>query len=79
MKNAEEMTRELQAVFDNLKTGQIKHKDAAELNNCVGKMIGLAKAQLEYHAARKEQPELAFFSNSEAKQTSELSNTQEPK
>ena len=61
MKNAEEMTLELQAVFDQLKTGQIKHKEAAELTNCVGKMIGLAKVQLEYHALRKEQPALAFF------------------
>lgn len=64
MKTAEEMTLELQLVFDELKAGQIKHKDAAELTNCVGKMIGLAKVQLEYHALRKEQPKLTFFSTS---------------
>lgn len=61
MKTAEEMTVELQAVFDRLSAGEIKHKDAAELNNCVGKMIGLARTQLEYHTVRKEQPRLTFF------------------
>ena len=61
MKTAEEMALELQLVFDELKTGQIKVKDAAELTNCVGKMIGLAKAQLEYHALRKEAPTMVFF------------------
>lgn len=68
MRTAEAMTVELQTIFEELKTGQIKHKDAAELNNCVGKMIGLAKVQLEYHAARKEKPELAFLT-AEAKTT----------
>jgi hypothetical protein len=63
MKTAEEMTLELQTVFDELKAGQIKHKEAAELTNCVGKMIGLAKVQLEYHALRKEQPTLTFFAS----------------
>ena len=64
MKTAEEMTLELQIVFDELKAGQIKHKEAAELTNCVGKMIGLAKVQIEYHMLRKEPPTLAFFSGS---------------
>ncbi|MCK6401287.1 MAG: hypothetical protein L6Q74_05155 [Sphaerotilus natans subsp. sulfidivorans] len=61
MKTAEQMTRELQIVFDELKAGKIAHKEAAELTNCVGKMIGLAKVQLEYHAQRKEQPDMPFF------------------
>ncbi len=67
MKTAEEMTLELQIVFEELKAGQIKHKEAAELTNCVGKMIGLAKVQLEYHALRKEQPTLTFFSSNAPK------------
>lgn len=61
MKTAEEMALELQIVFDELKAGSIKHKEAAELTNCVGKMIGLAKVQLEYHALRKEAPKMTFF------------------
>jgi len=63
VKTAEEMALELQLVFEELKAGQIKAKDAAELTNCVGKMIGLAKVQLEYHALRKETPTMTFFSS----------------
>ena len=61
MKTANEMTLEMQEIFNGLKSGQISHKDAAELTNCVGKMIGLAKVQLEYYAMRKESPTLPFF------------------
>lgn len=61
MKSAEEMTLELQLVFDGLKAGELKHKDAAEMTNCVGKMIGLAKVQSEYFALRKEKPEILFL------------------
>jgi hypothetical protein len=64
MKTAEEMTLELQLVFDQLRDGSIKPKEAAELTNCVGKMIGLAKVQLEYHALRKESPRMNFFDTS---------------
>jgi hypothetical protein len=63
MKTAEEMSLELQLVFDELKAGNIKAKEAAELTNCVGKMIGLAKVQLEYHALRKDVPNMTFFGN----------------
>ncbi len=63
MKNAEQMTADIQEVYAQLKTGQIKHKEAAELNNCIGKMIGLAKVQLEYHKLRKEKPTMAFFAD----------------
>lgn len=67
MKTAEEMTLELQLVFDELKAGIIKHKEAAELTNTVGKMIGLAKVQLEYHALRKETPTMTFFGDTPKK------------
>ncbi|MEO6146550.1 MAG: hypothetical protein ABIT70_05760, partial [Sulfuriferula sp.] len=62
---------ELQQVFDELRAGSIKHKEVSELTNCVGKMIGLAKVQLEYHALRKEIPNILFLSApKEAKATS---------
>lgn len=61
MKTAEQMTLELQNIFDQLKAGEIKAKDASELINCAGKMIGLAKVQLEYHALRKDSPTMSFF------------------
>ena len=64
MKNAEQMTADLQTVYEQIRSGAIPLKEAAEMNNCVGKMIGLAKAQLEYHALRKESPRMAFFESS---------------
>jgi hypothetical protein len=61
MKNVEELRNELAAVFKELKAGTIKHHEAAELANVAGKMISSAKVQLEYCAARKEQPEIGFL------------------
>lgn len=61
MKTAEQMTLELQEVYEELRAGTISPKEAAEMNNTVGKMIGLAKAQLEYHALRMDTPNMPFF------------------
>lgn len=61
MKNAEQMIADLQSVFEELRAGQIKCKDAAELANVAGKMIGLSKVKLEYHALRKESPRIDFL------------------
>lgn len=61
MKTAEEMTLELQKVFEKLQSKEIDVREASELNNCVGKMIGLAKVELEYYAIKKEKPQMAFF------------------
>lgn len=61
MKTAEEMTVVLQGVLARLEAGDMKHKDAAEAINSVGKMIGLAKVQLEYHKMRRETPAMRFF------------------
>lgn len=65
MKTANEMINEMQDVFEKLKTGELSAKEASEMINCTGKIIGLAKVQLEYHKLRNEQPELSFFSNKE--------------
>ena len=62
MNTAEQMTTELQDVFAKLKSGEIKHNDAAQLANLAGKMVSMAKIQLQYHQDRKETPEMAFFS-----------------
>jgi 5-formyltetrahydrofolate cyclo-ligase len=61
MKTAEELRDELAAVFRDLKSGAIKHSDAAELANLAGKMISSAKVQVEYYALRKEVPDIAFL------------------
>ena len=49
MKNANELRKELSAVFDQLAKGALSAKDASELANIAGKMINSAKVQLEYN------------------------------
>lgn len=65
MKTANDMILEMQEVFAKLKSGELSNKEASEMTNCVGKMIGLAKNQLEYHKLRNEAPNLKFFENKE--------------
>lgn len=61
MKTATELRDELAEVFDQLKAGVIKPKEAGELANVAGKMINSAKVQLEYHALRKSTPDIPFL------------------
>lgn len=61
MKNAEELREELAKTFAQLKAGEIKPGEAAELANLAGKMIGSAKVQVEYYALRKEAPTIEFL------------------
>lgn len=62
LKTANEMTLEAQRVFNDLRSGAIKQKEAAEMVNAIGKMIGLAKIQLEYANLRQEKPNIPFLS-----------------
>ena len=64
MKNAEELRDELAQTFAQLKSGEIKPSEAAELANLAGKMIGSAKVQVEYYALRKEQPRIEWLESS---------------
>ena len=61
MKNAEELREELAKTFAQLKAGEIKPSEAAELANLAGKMIGSAKVQVEYFALRKEAPRIDWL------------------
>lgn len=61
MKAASELRAELAQVFAQLKAGEIKPNEAAELANLAGKMISSAKVQVEYYALRKESPEIGFL------------------
>lgn len=61
MKTVTALRNELADVFDQLKAGQIKPKEAGELANVAGKMINSAKVQLEYYALRKEAPTIDFL------------------
>ena len=61
MKNAEELRAELSQTFAQLKAGEIKPGEAAELANLAGKMIASAKVQVEYYALRKETPQIGWL------------------
>ena len=61
MKTANELRNELAQVFAQLKAGEIKPGEAAELANLAGKMIASAKVQVEYYALRKEAPKIEFL------------------
>jgi hypothetical protein len=61
MKNVHELRQELAAIFEGLKAGEIKPKEAAEFANLAGKMINSAKVQIEYATMRKEAPRIEFL------------------
>jgi len=63
MKNVTELRNELSQVFNDLRIGSIKHKEAGELANIAGKMINSAKVQLEYYALAKQTPDIPFLDN----------------
>lgn len=63
----EVLRSELSGVFGDLRSGRIKHHDAAELANIGGKMIASAKVQIEYAALRKETPSIAFLESRNSK------------
>lgn len=66
MKNVNELREQLSQVFTDLRSGKVKHSDAAELANLAGKMINSAKVQLEYYALAKEIPNITFLKSEEA-------------
>lgn len=51
----------LLANFNGLCNGTLEPKDVAEINNTAGKIISSCKVQLEYHAMRGEEPDIAFL------------------
>lgn len=53
MKTTTDWLKELEELYDGQKTGRIKPVTAVEMNNTIGKVIALAKLQLEYNRARK--------------------------
>lgn len=67
MKSATETQEDLQAAFDELKTGKLDVGIATELHNNVGKQMGLVKLQLEYATLRGEKPEVEFLDKTEVK------------
>ena len=69
MNNCDELRKELAQTFAQLKAGEIKPSEAAELANLAGKMIGSAKVQVDYYALRKESPRIEWIESPNAKLT----------
>ncbi len=62
MNNMTELNAELAATFKELKAGTIDAKQAFELANLAGKMIGIAKVQLAYAVIKRdENPDIPFL------------------
>lgn len=66
MQNVNKLRDELVQVFHQLKAGEIKPGEAAELANLAGKMIQSAKVQVDYYALRKESPDITFLEDDTA-------------
>ena len=62
MKNINELRNKLSEVFEDLRNGNLKTAEAAELNNTAGKIINSTKVELEYYVLRKESPNIKFLS-----------------
>jgi len=61
MKNVDQVRDRLSTIFDQLESGEIDAKKAAEFANLAGKMINSAKVQIEYYALKKELPAISFL------------------
>lgn len=66
MKHISELQEQMSQVFKELRAGQIKREDAAELANIAGKIIGIQKTQLGYHMLRSEAPDMPFLAATSA-------------
>lgn len=67
MKTVTELRNELFEVFQELRDGTLSPKQAAEINNCAGKIINSVKLELEYyqlrHTLKSDPPQISFISD----------------
>lgn len=61
MKNIKDLRTELIDLFDMLKEGKIKTRDAKEIINCSGKIILSAKTELDYNKYIGKKLEIDFL------------------
>jgi hypothetical protein len=61
MKTIAQLREALTALFDEIKSGEVDVKVAAEMNNTAGKIINSLKVELEYASLRDEKPEITFL------------------
>ena len=62
---ASDLHRDLVDLFTAVKSGAIGIKQAKEMNNCAGKIIALARTQVEYAVVRDERPNIPFLTSVE--------------
>jgi hypothetical protein len=61
MKNMVEMRAELIDVWQGIRSGKVDINEGIVLAHLGGKIIGSAKAQIDYARARKQRPQIAFL------------------
>lgn len=61
MKNVQDITDSMSLIYEQLKSNELDHKNAAALANIAGKIIKANLGQLAYYEQRKETPMLPFF------------------
>ena len=61
MKTVVDLREELIVLFNGLKNGTIKPKEAKEMNNSAGKMINSLKVEIEYAAILGKKPSISFL------------------
>ena len=73
-KTVKQLRTELMDVFNDLKSGAIDVKVAAEMNNTAGKIINTVRAELEYATLRNVEPSIEFMDNKETEEDKVISN-----
>lgn len=63
MKHITDVRKEVIDIFKQLKVGTIDPKVASEMLNAAGKITSMCKAQLTYHALRREAPDMPFIAS----------------
>jgi len=63
--NINDLREQLCELFDRLGVGSMDAKQAKEINNAAGKIIGTVKVQLEYSELRDEKPDIDFLATND--------------
>ena len=63
MQTIEEVRQEALKLFEGIRDGKIQHKEAKEMNNAIGKIVGTIRVQLDYAELREEIPNIDFLNH----------------
>ena len=65
--NVEDLRLDVIKIYEELRTGKLGLREAKELNNAAGKILGSAKLELEYNAYTKTQKRILFLETPKVK------------